>query len=410
MNVLILTPDRVGSTLLQRLLTIYMLRQNFGRPVISLHELSNCLIKYYNHTLNQEVLGKPQGTDWGYFQSLPEIMDLLKSVDHFKTSRLAHYHLLRRNDSLDDQIGFYDYLNRNFYIISCRRQNLLEHALSWGIHSFSKKLNVYSIEEKIDFFQDVYKNGIVIDRRSLEKYLDNYVKYIRWTDNYFSVQSYFDYDTHMPNIENYILDLNFMSSGKENTWQDMFGQSFSDWNCCHRMLPNLLLHDRSSVAGTRTINLHRHLITDEKWDLVKGPDWPQSWTQADTAVLPSIRQEISNMFDMRSPAVTDNEHAFLCNNLSAYQDTMSQIQNLKEMGFLVTGVPIKLQSLQEKKQVVKNFSDCVTWYNQWVETNQFGKIYSENDLDALATQEEEKLNSAIQYQLGTDVVNKMLGG
>ena len=48
MNVLILTPDRVGSTLLQRVLTIYMLRKEFDRPVINLHELTNGLIKYYN--------------------------------------------------------------------------------------------------------------------------------------------------------------------------------------------------------------------------------------------------------------------------------------------------------------------------------------------------------------------------
>ena len=43
MNVLILTPDRVGSTLLQRVLTVYMLRQGFDKPVINLHELTNGL-------------------------------------------------------------------------------------------------------------------------------------------------------------------------------------------------------------------------------------------------------------------------------------------------------------------------------------------------------------------------------
>lgn len=409
MNVLILTPDRVGSTLLQRLITIYMLRRDFGRPVINLHELSNGLVKYYNQTLNQEVLGKPQGTDWGYFQTLPQVVDLLKSVDHFKTSRLAHYHLLRRNDSLNDQIEFYEYLNRNFYIISCRRQNLLEHALSWGIQSFSKKLNVYDTEEKINYFQDIYKNGIVIERIALEKYLDNYVKYINWTDTYFSVQSYFDYDTHIHDIENYILNLNFMSGHQNNTWQAMFGQSFSTWNCCHRMLPNLLLHDRSPEIGNKKIALNKHTITHEKWNSIRGPDWPQYCHPTDTAVMPNIQQEIDTIFDIKYATVTDQEHGFLSNALPAYKNTMTEIQNLKELGFLVTGVPLKLQSLNEKKQVIKNFSDCVTWYNQWVETNQFGKIYSENELDGLASQEEEKLNSAIQHQLGTDVSNKLLG-
>jgi hypothetical protein len=114
MNVLILTPDRVGSTLLQRLITIYMLRRDFGHTVINLHELTNGIIKYYNPTLNQEVLGKDLSQDIGYLQSLPEIVDLLKSVEHYKTSRLAHYHLVRRADSRSDQLGFYEYLNRNF--------------------------------------------------------------------------------------------------------------------------------------------------------------------------------------------------------------------------------------------------------------------------------------------------------
>ena len=41
MNVLLLTPDRVGSTLLQRTLTVYMLRRGFDKPVINLHELTN---------------------------------------------------------------------------------------------------------------------------------------------------------------------------------------------------------------------------------------------------------------------------------------------------------------------------------------------------------------------------------
>ena len=43
MNVLILTPDAVGSTLLQRTITIYMQFHEFDRPTINLHELTNGL-------------------------------------------------------------------------------------------------------------------------------------------------------------------------------------------------------------------------------------------------------------------------------------------------------------------------------------------------------------------------------
>ena len=118
MNVLILTPDRVGSTLLQRLITIYMQFHEFDQPVINLHELTNGIIKYYSPLFNAEVLGKSLDRGkWGYYQSLPEIRDLLDSVPHYKTSRLALYHIRNREDSTADQMPFYEYLNDNFFII-----------------------------------------------------------------------------------------------------------------------------------------------------------------------------------------------------------------------------------------------------------------------------------------------------
>ena len=94
MNVLILTPDRVGSTLLQRLITIYMQFHEFDQPVINLHELTNGITKYYNPVFNAEVLGKSiEKGQYGYFQTLQEVTTLLDSVDHYKTSRLALYHI-----------------------------------------------------------------------------------------------------------------------------------------------------------------------------------------------------------------------------------------------------------------------------------------------------------------------------
>ena len=57
MNVLILTPDAVGSTLLQRLITIYMQFHQYDKPVINLHELTNGLTRYFNNHFDQDVLG-----------------------------------------------------------------------------------------------------------------------------------------------------------------------------------------------------------------------------------------------------------------------------------------------------------------------------------------------------------------
>jgi len=373
MNVLILTPDRVGSTLLQRLLTVYMQGKNFGSPVINLHELTNGLVKYYNHSFQQEMLGKPQrGTDWGYFQSLPEIVDMLEQADHYKTARLAKYHIKIRNDSLDDQIKFYEYLNKNFYIISCRRKNLLEHGLSWALYSHSKKLNVYSPQEKISTFENIYKGGITVSQQGFEHHLRNYVQYVKWSDTYFNIQSYFDYDTHVHNIEDYVLNLDFMRGQKDCEWQTMFGQHFSDWNACHRLLPNLFLRQENNLS---------QLGYDAKpWLKYLG----------NNSMLPA---------NLQSVAVTEQEHKFLSEQLPAYGNTIQHMNDLQQKRILVTGIPLKLQSLQEKKQVIRNFDQCVEWYNKWVDTHNFGDHYTSDEISLLASTEEQTLTAPICQQI-----------
>lgn len=403
MNVLILTPDRVGSTLLQRLITIYMLRKGFDLPVVNLHELSNGLEKYYNEKLGQEILGKPQGVDWGYYQTLPEIIDLLDSVNHYKTSRLAHYHLVNRKDLIADQIKFYDYLNRNFYIISCRRDNLLEHALSWVIHGHSKHLNVYSAEQKIEIFDEIYQHGITGTQATLENYLNKYHEYSQWVDTYFNVQSYFDYDKDLDNIENYILNLDFMRDNhKDNSWRAMFGQDFKSWNACHRMLPNLFLNDASSDA-TLKITVNKNIITQDAWLKLRGDSWPSTvaeYEQNTALALPAnIDQEIKTRFGIADVLVTQEQHTFLSNNLALYNNATRNIQQLQEHGLLVTGVPLKLQSLKEKQSVIRNFDQCVDWYNQWVEKTGIGQKYTLNDLEEKSVAEEQLLNSAVKLSL-----------
>lgn len=396
MNVLILTPDRVGSTLLQRLITIYMLRKGFDRPVINLHELSNGLTKYYNNTLNQEVLGKPEGTQWGYFQTLAEVQDLLKSVDHYKTSRLAHYHIVNRQDSVAEQIKFYEYLNENFFIISCRRKNLLEHALSWGINGHSKKLNVYSTAEKVNVFQDIYANGISIHKQTLINYLNKYKSYIEWVDTYFNVQSYFDYDTDIHRTEDYILNLDFMRGHANNTWAHMFSQDWNSYNACHRLLPNLALNSAESGIPMR---ITTEMLTDRKWQQLQGPDWPKDWRLLETAQLPqTIREEIDAIFNTKTVLVNQDQHAFLAQNLMPYLDTTEQLAQLCEDGFLVSTVPIKLQSMAEKQKIIRNWDQTVEWYNEWAQEHNETQ-YSSTDLDAHAQQEETQLNQPLTQQL-----------
>ena len=398
MNVLILTPDRVGSTLLQRLLTIYMLRREFDKPIINLHELTNGLEKYYNPLMQQEVLGKPRGTDWGYYQTLTEIEELLKSVDHYKTSRMAHYHIVNRQDTIAEQIKFYEFINNHFFIISCRRENLFEHALSWVIHAHSKTLNVYSAQDKINLFYDLYKDGITATQETFNNRLNKYKDYINWTDTYFNVQSYFNYDTDVHDIENYILKLDFMKNPANNTWKDMFGQDFNTWNTCHRMLPNLVLSEKSKT-DTVPVKFLAKPLEPRKWNELKGPDWPSTVDEyvVNKAQYPlAIQQEISGLFDEKTIQVTRQEHDFLETNLNTYLTSNSQILKLVDDGFLVTGVPLKLQSLKEKKLIIKNFDQCIGWYNEWVTKNNFGTVIS--DTETVIVDEEKLLNSVIEQQ------------
>jgi hypothetical protein len=400
MNVLILTPDRVGSTLLQRLITIYMLRKGFDQPVINLHELTNGIVRYYNSALDNWVLGNSNQINekWGYFQSLPEIIDQLASVDHYKTSRLAKYHIDKRQDSISDQLNFYDYLNKNFYIIGGRRDNLFEHALSWEVVAHSKQLNVYDIESKISVFTDIYKNKITATKESFITHLTRYKEYIEWSDRYFNVQSYFNYDRDIQNIEQYILNLDFMAGHHSNTWKDMFDQDFNTWNTCHRLIPNAIIQNTtSSISKELTV-----VDTENKWDLLKGSDWPNlssDFSLQENKISLDIKKEIQRKIKIRSFTVTEDQYIFLKNNIDNYVSTNNEISKLVANGFLVTPIPIKLQSLAEKRSIVKNFDECLTWYNEWVEKNNFGSLYTDIQIQAMSEIEGSRLQSLLQLSL-----------
>lgn len=358
MNVLILTPDRVGSTLLQRLITVYMIAHDYDKPVINLHELTNGLIKYYSPTFNQEVLGKPNTLNfWGYWQSLEEIADLLDSVDHYKTSRLAQYHIRNRQDSLAEQIPFYQYLNDNFYIISARRKNLFEHGLSWGIHSHTKTLNVYSHQEKINVFADIYKNKITIDPDTLLKYLNRYIDYTAWVDNHFTVSSYFDYEEDLPKIEDYILGLDIFNGQATKKWSDIFGIEFNNWNKCH-----YLISDLSGIGNQLTNDSEKLALTfDGK--------------STSTFQLQSLtKKEISSHLSIA-------DQNFLKENSDPYIKTYNAIEELVTNKVLTSPVPIKLQTMLEKQLLVKNFDECVETYNNWVLQKGVGEIYESLDVN-----------------------------
>lgn len=373
MNVLILTPDAVGSTLLQRMLTIYMQFHEFNRPVINLHELTNGLGKYYSPEFNREIVSKKPVKDWGYFQTLNQVVELLNSVDHYKTSRLAHYHIVRRGDTLEQQVPFYNYLNENFYIIACRRSNVFEHAVSMALSRVTKKLNVYDAWEKIDAFYDIYKSGIVLDTTLFIKQLNDYRAYLDWSEQYFDVASYFNYEQDVPQIEKFILNLPFMRSQPQRiTWEKNFGLTFNAWNkinYARSNLGNLMLESRESMQTL----LLKHKDYARDYQQYAPEHWPSIETQQDIENLPvPIKQQwVENIIrrDGITSLLSTEQQQQLAEYKQGYvqaQDTINQMVNL---GIIVNGPPIKKQTLLEKSQIIKNFNELIDVYNTWILNN-----------------------------------------
>jgi hypothetical protein len=370
MNVLLLTPDAVGSTLLQRLITIYMQFHTFDQPVINLHELTNGLEKFYSPDFNQEILTKPNrvNKEWGYYQSLKQVTELLTSVDHYKTARLAEYHIKSRKDTIADQIPFYQYLDDNFFIISCRRRNLFEHALSWGLNKITKKLNVYSADEKVNSFYDIYKNQVELDLQAFTHSLDRYRSYLTWCDNHFNVASYFYYEDHIDNPEKYILNLPiFSNQPKKITWQDTYNIDFSAWNQTHYYLSN--------VGSLALESSEKLLLLSNNVKINTDPD-------SEYAMLDITQQQLV-------PNLPESQQQHIKKNIKAYQAAHESISLMQNLGILVTPVPIKKQTFAEKKFMIKNFDQCLKVYNAWADKNS----------DIAETVDADKLNSDIQRDL-----------
>ena len=375
MNVVILTPDAVGSTLLQRMLTIYMQFHRFDQPVINLHELTNGLSRYYSPEFNRELVGKKAVKNWGYYQSLEEIVNLLSSVDHYKTSRLAHYHIKQRGDSVADQLPFYNYLNENFYIIACRRTNVFEHALSMTLNNITKKLNVYNAYEKIDAFYDIYKTGVTLDPAVFAAKLNAYKLYINWSQQHFNIGSYFNYEQNIPGLEQYILDLPVFAGQPELvTWQKNFGLSFDNWNklhYAHSDIGSITLGHRSDLAPALLFTPTNDTVL--AYQQLAPSHWPEVHSVQDIIDLPSkIKNQLCQ--DLGLPKgifslLPANRQQDLQQYQPGYDLAQHTIGQMVGLGIMINGPPIKKQTLADKLKTIKNFDQLINVYNKWIEVN-----------------------------------------
>ena len=416
MNVLILTPDSVGSTLLQRLITIYMQFYQYDKPVINLHELTIGIVKYYNTHFNQDVVGKPEDLkDWGYHQSLKEIVQILSSVDHYKTTRIAQYHFKARLDSIEDQVPFYKYMNENFYIISCRRHNVFEHALSACLVKITKKLNVYTPIEKLHDFFPLFQDGIEIDPNSLIQSLNAYRDYLTWCNDHFSVASYFYYEEHLPHIEDFILNLPIFPQKKKITWQDNFNIDFNSWNLCH-----YINSDLGALALNSPEDFSHYMRKYSELEFVNGykdiaePDWPAVNSVAEYQTLSkNIKFEIENKHQLISVAgkqvltatklkelLPAAHQQFLTQYDEDYQKSCHDISEMVSSRIMITPPPIKKYTLTEKRHIIKNYEHLLDVYNQWIEANpEVGLPLDLSTLNKFAQEEADRWNPETQLLL-----------
>ena len=58
-----------------------------------------------------------------------------------------------------------------------------------------------------------------------------------------------------------------------------------------------------------------------------------------------------------------------------------------------------IKSLNEKQKIIKNFDQCLDWYNTWTAKNNFGKEYTTDEMYTKAMDEEKQLTAPLNRQL-----------
>lgn len=297
MKYLILTPDGVGSTYLQRALTVYL--NSAGLDYWNTHELLNGLELDKNNTLLKNF-------DFNYTQSIEEISNLLKSNRANLVSRIAQYHVVnRQKQKTEDYTEFYRLCNQIYdRIIYCTRDPF-EYALSWGIRNNTKKLNVYSIEERIETHNEDTKQYIDLDYFIVK--LNQYKDYDYWVSENFYNTECVKYDALHADIDVY---LRMLTKCSHNV-KDRFGISLQDYS--------------------------------------------------------STRYLISKFMQTKN-----KQYLFDLTRLEGSADLYKFTKNLELRKKLPNGIPIKMNTMTDKKKSILNFEEARLTYNNWAKnSNQY---------------------------------------
>jgi hypothetical protein len=212
MNVLILTPDGVGSTILQRITTLALYLNK--EDVVNCHELTNGLIEKH-----QKIY---KDFSQQYSQKLEDIETLLKKSKSSLVSRLAKYHIDNRRDPVSSQTQFYKFLQQyNDKILVCKRKNIFEYAMSWSIREKSNVLNVYNKQHR-----DLIKKVNSVDSSFFLRKCEEYVRYMEWIDNNFQDYKVVYYEDFASDPDKIIKDIFNLKDTFKNAFGEKLGEIF----------------------------------------------------------------------------------------------------------------------------------------------------------------------------------------
>lgn len=316
MNYLILTPDGVGSTYLQRALTVYL--NSSGSSYYNTHELLNGLELDQDNNLYKEFKG--------YDQSVSEIALMLNKNTGNIVSRLAEYHVDRRlkgraagnpitgenahhqspevsaRNRTEDYSELYATCNSVFdKIVYCTRDTF-EYSLSWSIRKLTGTLNVYSVSERMNTHGD---SEYTVDTEFMSRKLKQYDRYLTWVHDNFPNAIAVDYADMHTNIDGVLQDI----TGLDYAMKD-------DWG----------------------ISLQEHS---------------------------TMLYKLSSLFN---PVLDYSD------NLVEY--TRSLIVSRR----MITGIPVKMNTLADKRNKVTNFDACVDAYNTFARTSNQHTVINKSDI------------------------------
>ena len=436
MNILLLTPDASGGTLLRSLLTLYANQNNFDKPHV---DVSHIEIGLHTETNDQGLeLVRHHSDHENYEQSLTEIVQLLESADHYKIAKISQYNMGRRRDTHNDLREFYNYLNKNFLIISCRRESTFDYALSWAINKVTSRLNVFSHSDKFESFGEYYENKITIDPLTITQALNDYSNYIAWCEQNFDIDHVYYYERDVENIERFILNLPlFDSVKKKKSLKTQFNISFNDWNRCHYYKSNITdFYNQRSNYLTSNLSKQTYSIDSEKisqlkqqneqellesYSIVAADHWPHVSSVDEYLNLDySILNECAYRFDLDFYVSKDcyynnilnetytapvdlrldeqrlkidpellisSKQDFIDSHSTQYQAVADTVKQLVEQKIMSKPIPIKKQTLADKQEIVENFDECVKAYNAWAVNHDRARTINQDDIQSKKTLE-----------------------